>query len=162
MKILVVGSGGREHALAWRLAQTAEVFAIPGNPGIAEVGTCLPAGDPVAAASEIDADLVVVGPEAPLVEGLVDRLREMGRRVVGPPAANARLEGSKIFAKSFMKQSGISTAAFVVAENEPDAGRALDRFGLPVVIKADGLMAGKGVVVARSREQAEKALGGVK
>src|ERR1043166_8104233 len=117
MRVLVIGSGGREHALAWRLARTAEVFAIPGNPGMAEVGTCLPAGDPVAAASEIDADLVVVGPEAPLVEGVVDRLREMGRRVIGPVAANARLEGSKIFAKSFMIQSRVPTAAFVAVDN---------------------------------------------
>ena len=121
MRVLVIGAGGREHALAWRLARTAEVYAIPGNPGMAEVGTCLPAGDPAAAASEIGADLVVVGPEAPLVAGVVDRLRKMGRRVVGPVAENARLEGSKLFAKNFMVQSSIPTADFVKVENETDA-----------------------------------------
>ena len=90
MRILIVGSGGREHALAWRLAQTAEVFAIPGNPGMAEVGTCLPAGDALAAAEAVGADLTVIGPEAPLVEGIADRFRAVARRVVGPVAANAR------------------------------------------------------------------------
>jgi phosphoribosylamine--glycine ligase len=158
MKILILGSGGREHALAWRLARSAQVFATPGNPGIAQVAKCLPAGDPLAAAEAVDADLTVVGPEAPLVEGLVDRFRAAGRAIFGPTAAAARLEVSKIFAKDFLKQSKIPTARFVVAENETDARRALDRFGLPVVIKADGLMAGKGVIVAQTRAESERAV----
>jgi phosphoribosylamine---glycine ligase len=158
MRILVIGSGGREHALAWRLAKTADVFVIPGNPGIAQVATCLPAGDPLAAAQAVAADLAIVGPEAPLVEGVVDRFRAAGLSIFGPTAAAARLEGSKIFAKNFLQQSKIPTAGFIVAENESDARRALDRFGLPVVLKADGLMAGKGVVVARTRAEADAAI----
>src|SRR5689334_12060059 len=102
MKILIVGSGGREHALAWRLARTAEVYAIPGNPGIAQVAKCLPAGDVLAAAESVGADLTVVGPEAPLVEGIVDRFRAAGRGIFGPTAEAARLEGSKMFAKNFL------------------------------------------------------------
>src|SRR5437763_7325977 len=137
MKILVIGSGGREHALAWKLAQSpgVEVFAAPGNPGIARVASCLP----MAAAEELRPDLTVVGPEVPLVEGIVDRFRARGLRITGPTAAAAQLESSKSFAKSFFVKSGIPTAAFVTAENAADARQALDRFGYPVVLKADGL-----------------------
>src|SRR5215472_11540947 len=120
MKILIVGSGGREHALAWRLARTADVYAIPGNPGIAQVARRLPASDALAAAESVGADLTVVGPEAPLVEGIVDRFRAAGRAIFGPTAAAARLEGSKIFAKNFFMQRGIPTAGFVTAENEDE------------------------------------------
>jgi phosphoribosylamine--glycine ligase len=166
MKVLIIGGGGREHALAWRIAQSPEVervFAAPGNPGIAHVAACLPAGDGspdayLAVAESVDADLTVVGPEAPLVAGVVDRFRARGRAIFGPTAAAARLEGSKIFAKNFLQQSGIPTAAFVVAPNAAEARRALDRFTYPVVIKADGLAAGKGVVVAEDRGMAEAAL----
>jgi phosphoribosylamine--glycine ligase len=158
MKILIVGSGGREHALAWRLARTAEVYAIPGNPGIAQVAKCLPAGDALAAAENVGADLTVVGPEAPLVEGIVDWFRAAGRPIFGPTAAAAQLEGSKIFAKNFFIQRNIPTAGFVTAENEDDARRAVARFGFPVVLKADGLMAGKGVIVAQNQAEAHAAI----
>jgi phosphoribosylamine---glycine ligase len=112
----------------------------------------------LAAAESIDADLTVVGPEAPLVAGVVDVFRAAGRKIVGPNREAAQLEGSKIFAKNFLEQRNIPTAAFVTVENEADARKALDRFGFPVVLKADGLAAGKGVVVAQDRAQAEEAL----
>jgi phosphoribosylamine--glycine ligase len=167
MRILVLGSGGREHALAWKLAQSpgVSVFAAPGNPGIAKVATCLPvvAGTSYLEMAEaIGADLTVVGPEAPLVAGVVDAFRARGRKIVGPDARAAQLEGSKVFAKYFFVQSKISTAEFVTVENQTDARRALDRFGFPVVLKADGLAAGKGVIVAHDRQQAETALGTLK
>jgi phosphoribosylamine---glycine ligase len=159
MRILIVGSGGREHALAWKLAQSpgVEVFAAPGNPGMARVGTCV-AGAPLEAAEAIGADLTVVGPEAPLVDGVVDAFRARGRRIVGPDAKAARLEGSKIFAKGFFVEHGIPTAEFVTASGPDEARRHLDRFGFPVVLKADGLAAGKGVIVAADLAQAEAAL----
>ena len=163
MRILIVGSGGREHALAWKLAQSAgvEVFAAPGNPGIARVGTCL-AEKPLEAAARIDADLTVVGPEAPLVEGLVDAFRARGRRIVGPDAAAARLEGSKIFAKRFFVEHGIPTAEYITASSPAEARAQLERFGFPVVLKADGLAAGKGVTVAADRAEAEAPLAGLR
>jgi len=166
MKVLVIGTGGREHALVWKMAQSpgTDVFAAPGNPGMAAMATCLAVkgADPtelLAAAETIDADLTVVGPEAPLVAGVVDMFRAHGRRIVGPSREAAQLEGSKIFAKNFLIQRNIPTAAFFTVENEADARKALDRFGFPVVLKADGLAAGKGVVVAQDRAQAEQALG---
>jgi phosphoribosylamine--glycine ligase len=167
MRILVLGSGGREHALAWKLAQSpgVSVFAAPGNPGIAKVGTCLPV---VAGASYLEiaeaigADLTVVGPEAPLVAGVVDAFRARGRKIVGPDRNAAQLEGSKVFAKNFLTQSKMPTAEFVTVENRTDARQALDRFGFPVVLKADGLAAGKGVIVAHDRNTAEAALGTLK
>lgn len=166
MKVLIIGGGGREHALAWRIAQSPaveRVFAAPGNPGIARIATCVQAGDGspaayLAAAEAVDADLTVVGPEAPLVAGVVDAFRASGRAVFGPNAAAARLEGSKIFAKNFLLQSNIPTAAFVAAATAGEGLRALDRFMYPVVIKADGLAAGKGVVVAQDRAEAEAAI----
>jgi phosphoribosylamine--glycine ligase len=161
MRILVLGGGGREHALCWKLAQSkgVEVFASPGNPGIAQIGTCLPAGPSfLAMADEIGADLTVVGPEAPLVAGVVDEFRARGKKIVGPNRAVAQLEGSKIFAKNFFVQTKIPTAAYVTAENAAGARRAIDRFGFPVVLKADGLAAGKGVVVVQDRAEAETAL----
>jgi phosphoribosylamine--glycine ligase len=161
MRILVLGGGGREHALCWKLAQSpgTEVFASPGNPGIARIGACLPATSSYAAlADQIAADLTVVGPEAPLVEGVVDEFRARGRKIVGPDRAAAQLEGSKVFAKNFFMQTGIPTADYVTVENPAEARRAIDRFGFPVVLKADGLAAGKGVVVVRDRAEAEAAL----
>ena len=170
MRVLIIGGGGREHALAWRLAHSPEVervFATPGNPGIARAGKCIPAGDGspgafLAVAESVDADLTVVGPEAPLVAGIVDAFRARGRLVFGPTAAAARLEGSKVFAKNFLMQRGIPTAAFATAPDAATALRALDRFTYPVVIKADGLAAGKGVVVAEDRTMAEAALASLK
>jgi len=170
MKVLIVGGGGREHALAWRIAQSPEVervFAAPGNPGIARVADCLPAGDGspdayLSVAESVDADLTVVGPEAPLVAGVVDAFRARGRAIFGPTAAAAQLEGSKMFAKNFLQQSNIPTAAFVAAPDAAAARRALDRFSYPVVIKQDGLAAGKGVVVAEDLAAAEAALASLK
>ncbi len=169
MKVLIIGSGGREHALAWKFARGAGIEAVhaaPGNPGIAQVATChrqaaASAADLVRLASGIEVDLTVVGPEAPLVGGVVDAFRAAGLAIVGPTAAAARLEGSKIFAKEFMARAGIPTAEFVAVDNEKDALSALERFGTPVVLKADGLAAGKGVIVAQTREEAERAARGL-
>ncbi|MCX6627905.1 MAG: phosphoribosylamine--glycine ligase [Candidatus Solibacter sp.] len=163
MKILVVGSGGREHALCWKLAQSpgVQVFACPGNPGMARVATCVP-GEPLAAAVRTSAELTVVGPEVPLVAGVVDAFRARGLRIVGPNAEAARLEGSKIFAKDFLQQRGIPTAAYTTVEDASHARMALGRFGFPVVLKADGLAAGKGVVIAHNASEAEAALATLK
>jgi phosphoribosylamine--glycine ligase len=159
MKILVIGSGGREHALCWKLAQSegVEVFACPGNPGMARVAVCVP-GEPLDAALRVGADLTVVGPEVPLVEGIVDTFRARGLRIVGPNAEAARLEGSKTFAKDFLRQRGIPTAEYATVEDASRAHAELGRFGYPVVLKADGLAAGKGVVVAHNAAEAEAAL----
>jgi phosphoribosylamine--glycine ligase len=170
MKVLIIGGGGREHALAWRIAQSPEVervFATPGNPGIAGLASCIPAGDGspeayLAIAESADADLTVVGPEAPLVAGVVDAFRARGRAIFGPTAAAARLEGSKMFAKNFLLQSHLPTAEFVCAPDAAEARRALDCFSYPVVVKSDGLAAGKGVVVAEDRAEAEAALESLK
>src|SRR6185436_20851240 len=140
MRILVIGSGGREHALCWKIAQSAgvELFAAPGNPGMARLARCIT----MEAAEGLEADLTVVGPEAPLVEGIVDRYRSRGRKIVGPNRAAAQLEGSKIFAKNFFTQSNIPTAEYFIAQTPDEVRRQLGRFGFPVVLKADGLAAG--------------------
>jgi phosphoribosylamine--glycine ligase len=162
MRILVIGSGGREHALAWKLSQSPEVekvYAAPGNPGMARCGECVAfAGSFLEVAESVKADLTVVGPELPLVEGVVDKFRAAGKLIVGPTAENAQLEGSKIFAKDFFRRHGIPTAEFVSVETHDEARRALGRFRFPVVIKADGLAAGKGVVIATDRAEAERAI----
>lgn len=161
MRILVLGGGGREHALCWKIAQSrgVEVFASPGNPGITQVGTCLPpTSSYVELADAIAADLTVVGPEAPLVNGVVDEFRARGRKIVGPHRAAAQLEGSKAFAKAFLTEHDIPTANFLTVETPADARRAIDRFGFPVVLKADGLSAGKGVAVVHDPAEAESAL----
>ncbi len=162
--MLLIGSGGREHALAWRLAQSPSVerlYAAPGNPGIAEEAEIAPLAiadhDAVRAfciANHIG--LVVVGPEQPLVEGIADALH--GIPVFGPSAAAARLEGSKGFVKDLCAAHGIPTAAYARHDNEQAALGDLERFGLPVVVKADGLAAGKGVVIAETGEQARAAI----
>ena len=158
MKILVIGGGGREHALAWKLAKEGHrVFGAPGNPGIAQIGKVIDTTDYVAAAS-VEPDLTVVGPEVPLAAGVVDQFRAAGRRIVGASQANAQLEASKIYSKEFMQLHGIPTARFVRTEVEEDGLAALKHFEYPVVIKADGLAAGKGVVIAQDRAEAEAAV----
>ncbi len=168
MRILVIGSGGREHVLAWALARSRprpELFIAPGNPGTARLGANLPvaAGDVealVEAARAHAIDLTIVGPEKPLVAGLADRFAEAGLAVVGPSAAAARLEGSKAFAKAFMARHGIPTAAHrTFADEEMDAARRyLEERGAPVVVKASGLAGGKGVLVCQTLEAAREAL----
>src|SRR5215469_11644074 len=162
MKILVIGSGGREHALCWKLAQspkTSALYAAPGNPGVAGVATCIATTDYLAAAESVDADLTVVGPEAPLAAGVVDQFRAKGRPIVGPTSAAACLESSKVFAKEFMLRAGIPTARFASVNTEEEARAALHEFDLPLVLKADGLAAGKGVIIARSADEANQAIG---
>jgi phosphoribosylamine--glycine ligase len=169
MKILVIGSGGREHAIAWRLAASEsveKVYAAPGNPGIARVAECVTPGggapeDYLKLAEAVGADLTVVGPEAPLVAGVVDAFRAQNLRIVGPTRRAARLEGSKIFAKQFMARAGIPTARSVTVDNAVDARRQMGGFGYPVVLKADGLAAGKGVIIARNQAEAGQALSGL-
>ena len=166
MKILIIGSGGREHALMWKLRESQhmeEIYCAPGNPGIAREAECLPVNlaspkEILELARSIQADLTVVGPEVPLVAGVVDEFERGGVAIVGPTKAAAQLEGSKSFSKLFMQRHDIPTARFAVAENFEDAVKALAGFGFPVVVKANGLAAGKGVVVAQNREEAEKAL----
>ena len=166
MKILVIGSGGREHALTWKLRESGlmeEIHCAPGNAGIAQEAECRPVDvsnteQILELANELKADLTVVGPEAPLVAGIVDEFKRAGKVIIGPTRAAARLEGSKIFSKQFMQRHSIPTARFRVAEGFDKAVKALPEFGLPVVIKADGLAAGKGVVIAYTREEAEKTL----
>lgn len=165
MRVLVIGSGGREHAILWGLKRTAErpldLFCAPGNGGINQISECVPvsAGDIdglIKFARDQKIDLTFVGPEAPLVEGIVDRFDEAGLRIVGPSRAASRLEGSKAFSKDFMDRHGIPTAPYHVASSPSEAIEVLNsgKFGSadsPVVLKADGLAAGKGVIVARSR-----------
>ncbi|MEO5973536.1 MAG: phosphoribosylamine--glycine ligase [Sphingomicrobium sp.] len=166
MNILLLGSGGREDALAWRLRQSPScdaLVAAPGNPGIARWADCVHAdpSDPFAItelARERAIDLVVIGPEAPLVAGVGDALRNAGFAVFGPNAEAARLEGSKGFTKDLCWANKIPTASYVRVDTAMAASAALDGFGLPVVIKADGLAAGKGVTVATTREEAEAAI----
>jgi phosphoribosylamine--glycine ligase len=166
MNILLLGSGGREDALAWRLRQSPscdKLIAAPGNPGIARWADCVAIdpcdADAVAALARAnDIGLVVVGPEAPLVAGVADALREAGISTFGPSAAAAQLEGSKGFTKDLCRANAIPTADYVRVERAAEAHEALHRFGLPVVIKADGLAAGKGVTVAITRAQAEAAI----
>ncbi|MCA9437589.1 MAG: phosphoribosylamine--glycine ligase, partial [Candidatus Omnitrophica bacterium] len=166
MKVLVIGSGGREHALVWKLAQSpkvTQVFAAPGNPGTAEIGTNVSISvDDLEGlakfASENGIDLTVVGPEAPLVAGIVDLFRQRGLPIFGPEKAAAQLEGSKDFAKQFMREFGIPTARSMTFDNLEDAKAYVEAEGVPIVIKADGLAAGKGVTVAHDRTTAMTAL----
>ena len=167
MNILLIGSGGREHALAWKIAQSpllTKMYAMPGNPGIVEFAECvggISINDNAAVvkfAQEKNIDMVVVGPEAPLVNGLVDALEVAGIKAFGCKKSAAQIEGSKIFAKQLMKKYGIPTAKFEVFDN-PDAAKNYIRSeGAPIVIKADGLAAGKGVIVAQDLDAAINAV----
>lgn len=162
MKVLVIGGGGREHAIAWRLSRSPRVEALyvtPGNPGIAGCATCVDgAGGWLKTAEALGVDLTVVGPEAPLVAGVVDEFRAAGRKIIGPTKAAARLEGSKAFSKAFLQRAKIPTAAAVTVDDPEAAKRHLGDFGYPVVLKADGLAAGKGVIIAESQAEALDAL----
>ncbi|MGI8775058.1 MAG: phosphoribosylamine--glycine ligase [Actinomycetota bacterium] len=165
MKVLLLGAGGREHALAWSLTRdpSVELLGIPGNPGIGTMGDLLP-GDPsdiptvLEAARRFEPHLVLVGPEAPLVAGIGDALRQAGYPVFGPDNAAARIEGSKRHAKALMAAAGIPTARAASFSQVDDAVRFMDELGAPYVIKADGLAAGKGVVVTSDRAEAIEAL----
>jgi len=166
MKILVVGNGGREHAICWKLKTddaAVALFCAPGNAGTAEHGINLPipAEDVpgiVAWAAEHRPDLVVIGPEVPLCAGLADALAEIGVSVFGPSGEAARMEGSKNFAKTIMAAANVPTAKSRVVSNESEARAALAEFGLPVVLKADGLAAGKGVIVCATKAETEAAV----
>ena len=165
MKILIVGGGGREHALAWRLAKSPQVRGIlvsPGNPGIAQVATCLPAPADISGFADLaearGVDLTIVGPEAPLVAGIADHFHRKRLKIIGPTQAAARLEGSKIFAKQFFERAGIPTARSVQVASLSEGLSALGHFSFPVVIKADGLAAGKGVVIAQDKDDAKHAI----
>lgn len=167
MNILVLGSGGREHAIAWALAKSPQVEALyvaPGNGGSAQVaqnvaGLNAEDGDAVLAfAQENDIDLVVIGPEAPLVAGVADVLRAAGIPVFGPDAEGAQLEGSKTFCKEFMMRNNLPTADYLSTDDEAAAHEYIDAKGAPIVVKADGLAAGKGVVVAQTTEEAHEAV----
>ena len=164
MRVLVLGGGGREHAIVNALARSSsnpDLIAAPGNPGIAAVARCLPELDPVdvpavvEAAKENEVDLVVVGPEAPLVAGVVDGLEAAGVKAFGPRANAARLEGSKAFAKQVMEAAGVPTARYRVVSDAAQAAAELDDWDFPVVLKADGLAAGKGVLICPHRAAAD-------
>ncbi|MEN5116660.1 phosphoribosylamine--glycine ligase [Luteimonas sp. TWI662] len=167
-KVLVIGSGGREHALAWKLAQSpqvGDVLVAPGNAGTAREAGCrnvdVAATDLdalLALARDEDVAFTVVGPEAPLVAGVVDRFRAAGLRIFGPTAAAAQLEGSKAFAKDFLARHGIPTAAYAVFTEADTAIEYVRQHGAPIVVKADGLAAGKGVIVAATLDEAEAAI----
>jgi len=162
MKVLVLGSGGREHALVWKLRQSpriSQLYCAPGNGGIADEAECLPADlhsmDSITRmAARLEPDLTVVGPELPLTLGVVDEFSRRGWPVFGPTHAAARLESSKSFAKEFLQRHHIPTAPFAICDSIDQVRAALGHFHLPVVVKADGLAAGKGVVIAKSKEEA--------
>jgi len=162
MKILIVGSGGREHAIAWKLSKennVEKIYCAPGNPGIGEVAQCLDINDSdiknlVKFAKENHIDLTVVGPEVPLVNGIVDEFEKEGLKIFGPNKECARFEGSKAFSKDFMIRHNIPTAKYKQYTNLDEAINEIDSFGYPVVIKADGIAAGKGVVIPQNREDA--------
>ena len=166
MKVLVVGSGGREHALIWKIAQSPKVkhiYAAPGNAGIASLAECVPV--PVDEIKKLasfalskSVDLTVVGPELPLTLGIVDEFKRYGLKICGPDRAAARIEGSKLFAKDLMKKYRVPTAAYAAFESPAEAAAYIRGKGVPAVIKADGLAAGKGVMPVHSLEESEKAI----
>jgi phosphoribosylamine--glycine ligase len=161
MKVLVIGSGGREHALVWKLGQSprvSKVYCAPGNGGIAAEAECLPADvksveSLLAIAHQIQPDLTVVGPEVSLQAGVVDEFTRRGLRIFGPTKAAAQLESSKSFAKEFMQRHHIPTAHYAICRSLNDIHEALPHFSFPVVVKADGLAAGKGVVICKNKDE---------
>src|SRR5580698_9667478 len=167
MKLLVLGSGGREHALVWKLRQSprvSELYCATGNGGIGDEAECLPVDlksvdSILALAQKLQPDLTVVGPELPLTLGVVDEFTLRGWPVFGPTKAAAQLEASKSFAKEFMQRHRIPTAHYAICDSVEEVRAALAHFHLPVVVKADGLAAGKGVVIAASKEEAVRAAG---
>lgn len=166
MNILVVGSGGREHALVWKIKQSkkvSRVFCAPGNAGIAKLADCVDISATDVAglldfAQKENVDLTVVGPESSLVEGIVDTFEEHGLRIFGPTRKAAELEGSKVFSKEFLKKYDIPSASFKVFKDRKKAKKYIDKVGAPIVVKADGLAAGKGVIVARTIAEAKEAV----
>jgi len=162
MKVLLIGSGGREHALVWKLRQSprvSKVYCAPGNGGIADEAECLPADiknleSLLAVAHQVQPDLTIVGPELPLMMGVVDEFTRRGWRTFGPTKAAARLETSKSFAKEFLQRHRIPTAHYAICNSLDDIHEALPHFHTPIVVKADGLAAGKGVVLCKSKEEA--------
>ncbi len=162
MKVLVIGGGGREHALVWKLRQSprvSKIYCAPGNGGIAGEAECLAAdvknvGSLVALAQQIKPDLTVVGPELPLTLGVVDEFTLRGWKIFGPTSAAARLESSKSFAKQFMQRHHIPTAHYAICTSVDEVRDSLGHFKMPIVVKADGLAAGKGVVICKTKEEA--------
>ncbi|WP_457568585.1 phosphoribosylamine--glycine ligase [Desulfurobacterium sp.] len=162
MKVLIIGSGGREHAITWKISRSnrvKKIFAIPGNPGIAQIAECVKINiNDIKAIADFaekeKIDLTVVGPEAPLVAGIVDEFETRGLKIFGPSKEAARLEGSKAFSKEMMKAFGVPTADFKIFDNPEEAKTYIKKKGAPIVVKADGLAAGKGVVVAQTVEEA--------
>jgi len=166
MNILVVGSGAREHAICWKLKQSPmvdKIYCAPGNGGISQVAECINIGvDNLFGLAEFavseNIDLTVIGPEVPLVMGLADILEEKGIKTFGPCSKGARLEGSKSYSKEFMRKYGIPSAMYRSCTSSKEAKAALDNFTVPLVVKADGLAAGKGVIICQTKEEAEKAI----
>lgn len=162
MKILVLGGGGREHALVWKLGQSpraGKIYCAPGNAGIAEEAECVAVDvksleSMLALANQIQPDLTVVGPEVPLMVGVVDEFTKRGWRIFGPTRAAAQLETSKSFAKEFLQRHRIPTAHYAICNSSDDVNDALPHFHTPIVVKADGLAAGKGVVIAKTKDEA--------
>jgi phosphoribosylamine--glycine ligase len=167
MKVLVIGSGGREHALAWKLRQSpriSKIYCAPGNGGISRDADCIPAdlksvASLVAVANQLKPDLTVVGPELPLQMGVVDEFSRCGLPVFGPTKAAAQLESSKAFAKQFLQRYRIPTAHYAICTSNSEVKHELSRFSAPVVVKADGLAAGKGVVICKTKDEAATAAG---
>jgi phosphoribosylamine--glycine ligase len=161
MKVLVIGSGGREHALVWKLRQSrrvSKVYCAPGNGGIADDAECLPANvksvdSLLALANQVRPDLTVIGSELPLMLGVVDEFTRLGWRTFGPTKAAAQLESSKSFAKGFLQRHHIPTAPYAICNSMDDIQEALPHFHMPLVVKADGLAAGKGVVICKTKEE---------
>ena len=162
MKILVIGSGGREHALVWKLRQSprvTKIYCAPGNGGIADEAECVAVDvksldSMIALANQIQPDLTVVGPELPLMLGMVDEFTRRGWRTFGPTQAAAQLETSKSFAKEFLQRHRIPTAHYAICDSSEQVRDALPHFHTPIVVKADGLAAGKGVVIAKTKDEA--------